>query len=327
MGQRQKQDEYAREQAEGRAKSKRELATDLARGLATHRHEMERERARQTGGKRIPITPEILAYAKEHKIAIPPGTTDVPEGVLYRDMPTAELGLRYKLAPETVADVDEVVKGIARGDAPPDLGEYGRDSVIRIHMTAKLMRMGYNLKTQQQKFLAEKVFLRSANGTIAVRGMRNVVNARESLDYTQQLLDQSNGVIPRGRFTMFNKIEMTKAAEGLYGPEAAALARQLRAQVAAVRFELSNIYMGGTAPTDQAIKKAMDVIDSDWSEDGLRGAIALARRDLGIRVNAIREVGPITLEDGEVKGAPKLPGNNAEKDSGTINFWLRGLSK
>lgn len=295
---------FESEQANRAKQVERNAAAKFTAGrdLARRRWDMYREQQRGPRGSsrqmvtlddgtEVPMTAAI-ANARAKKAGLIPDRADV--------------SVRPKLDEQTLSYIETVADGIKRGDVNPDPEAYGRDSNVRLALTDAMIRRGLNPMRMAQKYNAEKTFLRSANGTIALRGMRNVVNARESLDYTETLLDESLPLIKRGPVSIFNRASMTAAAEGAYGPEAAASARKLRAQVAAVRFELSNIYMGGTAPTDQAVKKAMDVIDSNWSEAGLRGAIELARRDLGIRVNAIKEVGPISLDErGGVVGEPK----------------------
>jgi hypothetical protein len=90
---------------------------------------------------------------------------------------------------------------------------------------------------------------------------------------------------------LLNKANLALAKGGAYGKDAAAIANSLSTQIADVRADLASVYMGGNSPTDQAFQLAKTSLDEDWDQSVLKKMTALARSNVQIRQNSIRNTG------------------------------------
>ena len=85
--------------------------------------------------------------------------------------------------------------------------------------------------------------------------------------------------------------------------------------------ELGNVYMGGNSPTDHALTLAAKNLSADWSEGQLRAALTLARTNLRIRANSIKNVGVSGIDQSRYAptSTPQTPGETAP----TEETWTR----
>jgi hypothetical protein len=188
-------------------------------------------------------------------------------------------------------DVDGIADAIISGDQPPTLqGLYRLGAPVR----AALARKGYNLANAQLDWAATQRHLSTLNGPQQTRLRQATDNAEHSLDVIDALAQQWKG----GRFAILNKANLALAKSGAYGREAATIARQLEGQIADVTSELANVYMGGNSPTDHALALASKNLSAEWDERTLRDMIKMARTNLQIRANSIKNTGVIGVGGG-----------------------------
>jgi len=193
--------------------------------------------------------------------------------------------------------VSAVAEGIASGNQPPDLSRlYGMSAEVR----AALQKKGYNLTQATQDWKATERWLSTLNSPVQLRMRQATEFAKESLDLIdnpekpgEDLIGELGQHISRSKFKVFNKAAIAAAKNGLLGEEAAGAATRLDSQIRDLQSELATVYKGGNSPTDLGLKSAMDMLSSDWSDKVLRQAVDLARKNLSIRLNSIRQAGPV----------------------------------
>lgn len=200
-------------------------------------------------------------------------------------------------APNPNADAQEIAAGIIDGTQPPDLrGMYSKSAGVR----AELHRNGYDLTSAQLDWQATQKFMATANGAQQTKMRQSVDNASHSLDLIDALADQWDA----GRFPALNAARLAAAKGGALGPEAQKIAAKLSAQIADVTSEFGNVIMGGTSPTDHALKLASDNFGTNWSRPTLKALTDQARKNLQIRMNSIRNTGPVIPGGGASQYAP-----------------------
>lgn len=197
----------------------------------------------------------------------------------------------------------EVAGAIIAGDQPPDLkGLYRYGASVR----AELARNKYDLTKAQLDWQATSKHLATLNGPQQLRLRQAATTAYESLDLIEKLADAWKG----GRFQVLNRARLGAAKQGNIGGSwtgtlpigsngedvtkdwsAQEIATMLDAQITDVTSELGNVYMGGNSPTDHALSLAGKNLGSQWSEQTLRSAVALARTNLRYRLNSIQSAG------------------------------------
>jgi len=286
-------------------KDRRAAAREFAMGLAKHRWSLQAQQ--DTGrqmftlpdGTQIPMTAAVANGLATKQGVIPTPTAKTPPP---------------KVDPATMDRLHRIAQGIKEGRLSPDLETYGRDTNVKVALADELLKIGVDPKHLSEQYLAEKAFLRSANGPVALRLTRNVMNTKNSIPVSRKLIGDVESAIPRGTVKIFNKATMVAALNGAYGPQASAAAAKLNMQLKGLALELSNVYQGGTAPYDNTIRALMDTLSSDWNVDALNGALDVAGIDLGVRIQAMRDVGPIGL------GADNKPTNipGLESDSNAV---------
>jgi hypothetical protein len=152
---------------------------------------------------------------------------------------------------------------------------------------AALAKKGYNLATANLDWTATQKHLNTLNGAQQTRMAQAVDNAAHSLDVIDDLANQWKG----GKFPILNKANLALAKSGAQGSEAQKIATQLEAQISDVTSELGNVYMGGNSPTDHALTLAAKNLSADWSAATLQAMTKLARTNLQIRLNSMRNIG------------------------------------
>lgn len=195
------------------------------------------------------------------------------------------------------ANVEAIADAIVQGLQPPTMtGLYGKTAAVR----AALARRGYNLTNATLDYDATKRHFATLNGPQQTRLRQAANTAMHSLDVVEELSNKWQG----GAFPLLNKGRLAAATNGVLGPEAQVLATQLTAVITDVTSELGNVYMGGNSPTDHALQLAAKNLSEDWSLPQLKAALDLARTNLTIRQNAIRNSGTISQSGGYGQGKP-----------------------
>ncbi|MGE0445584.1 MAG: hypothetical protein AB7P99_10170 [Vicinamibacterales bacterium] len=201
------------------------------------------------------------------------------------------------------ADVDAIADAIVRGEQPPTTtGLYGKTAAVR----SALAKRGYNLTNAALDYDATRRHFQTLNGPQQTRIRQAADTALHSLDVIDELARQWQG----GRFPILNRGRMAAAKAGALGVEAQKIATQLDAQITDVTSELANVYMGGNSPTDHALSLASKNLNAAWSLPQLRSALDLARTNITIRQNAIRNVGVIGPTPSAPAAAPIAPKPN-----------------
>jgi hypothetical protein len=185
-------------------------------------------------------------------------------------------------------DPDAIAKAMKEGTLPPTMEglSRGQGGVVQ----SKLAKLGLNYSMLNQDWKATSRHFQTLNGTQQTRLRQAATTARESLDIIDQLAEQWNG----GKYPILNKASLTLAKQGALGEDAQKIATTLEAQITDVVSEMSNVYMGGNSPTDQALKLAAKNLSADWSKGQLKAGTDLARKNLTIRLNSIANTGAIT---------------------------------
>lgn len=199
------------------------------------------------------------------------------------------------------ADIKEAVAGMKDGTIPPQLP--GRASKNYTAMMAEAHRQGYDLSAAVTDWNATQKHIASMNGAQQLRLNQSVNALPELLDSVESLAKQWKG----GRFPLLNSVTLKAAKGGAFGAQAASIAKKLDAQIADVTADLGNVYMGGNSPTDHALKLAEKSLSADWSEAVLIDMIGLARKNVTIRQNSIKNTGVAGASD-QNPYAPPAPG-------------------
>lgn len=182
-------------------------------------------------------------------------------------------------------DVKDTIAGMRDGSLPPLLP--GRASREYVALLGEAKRQGFDLAGAATDWQATQKHIATLNGAQQLR-LNQAVNALpEMLDSVEALAKQWKG----GRFPLLNKANLAAAKAGAYGQNAASIANQLDAQIADVTADLGNVYMGGNSPTDHALELAGKSLKGEWSEQVLLDMVKLARNNVTIRRNSIRNVG------------------------------------
>src|SRR6187399_1992805 len=159
-----------------------------------------------------------------------------------------------RLSEDEKGVVSEIAEGIYNGNASPTLtGMYK----LRPYVQAELNRKGFNLADAETDWRAYQRYLATRNGAPNLRMESALYTADHSLDVIADLANQWDALdktLWDGKYKLLNKGTVMLATNGALGPEAAKLAQQLQAQINDVSSELGQIYMGGTSPTDHALK-------------------------------------------------------------------------
>lgn len=177
----------------------------------------------------------------------------------------------------------ENAAGIFLGTRPPLTG-FGANSKEGMVVTAGLNALGYNLTQATEDWQAMQKRISTMNGTQQVRLQQAITFSYDSLD----IIDQLNSEWQGGQFPILNKANLALAKNGAFGKDAQSLATRLDAQINDLTSELGTVYKGGNSSTDESLKLAAGNLKSDWSQQTLDDAINLARTNLKIRLNSIK---------------------------------------
>jgi hypothetical protein len=199
------------------------------------------------------------------------------------------------------SDVKDAVTGMREGTIPPQLP--GRASKEYVAIMAEAHRQGYDLATAATDWSATQKHIATMNGAQQLR-LNQAINALpEMLDKVDSLASQWKG----GRFPILNKANLIAAKNGLFGPQVASVATQLGTQIADVTADLGNVYMGGNSPTDHALGLAAKSLGEDWDEKVLHDMVKLAKANVTIRRNSIRNTGVAGASEKNPYAPPPQP--------------------
>lgn len=208
---------------------------------------------------------------------------------LFRSQTT---GSQYgTLTPEGAEDI---ANQVVAGKFPPDLKGLYRPGPVM----AALAKKGYDLTQARSDWEAWTKHVASLNGAAQLRLAQAVDFNIESLDLLEEKNREASKFVDRSRFPVWNKAAMQWALSGAGGQAAQNAASDLQIQIKDLQSEIAVVYKGGNSPTDVGLKTAADIFNSDWDESRLSSAIKLARRNLGYRLNSMRNVGAAGMSRG-----------------------------
>jgi len=196
-------------------------------------------------------------------------------------------------------DVKQAVAAMKEGSVPPMLP--GRASKEYIATMAEARRQGYDLAKAATDWTATQKHIATMNGAQQLRLNQAINSLPDMLDKVDALASQWKG----GRFPVLNKANLALAKGGAYGSEVASVANQLDAQIADVTADLGNVYMGGNSPTDHALGLAGKSLSADWDEKVLHDMVKLAKTNVTIRSNSIKNTGVAGASDTNPYAAPQ----------------------
>lgn len=182
-------------------------------------------------------------------------------------------------------DAKAIAGEIVAGRQPPVV-----HARIEGPVRAALARDGYDLTHATQDWTSTQKYLSTLNGPGQVRLRQAVDFAYESIPLVNDLAKQWEG----GGFPLLNSARLFGAKQGALGPQAQQLAVKLDQQIIEMQSELAVVYRGGNSPTDEAMKQAAHVLQSNWSLPTLQSALGLLQQNLLIRRNSIVSAGAAT---------------------------------
>jgi hypothetical protein len=196
------------------------------------------------------------------------------------------------------SDVKEAVAGMKDGTLPPQMP--GRASKDYTAILAESRRQGFDLGKANLDWNATQKHVATMNGAQQLR-LNQAINALpDMLDSVDSLASKWKG----GRFPVLNKANLALAKGGAYGSDVASIANQLDAQIADVTADLGNVYMGGNSPTDHALGLAGKSLKGEWDEKVLHDMVKLAKTNVTIRQNSIKNTGVAGASEGNPYAAP-----------------------
>jgi hypothetical protein len=227
-----------------------------------------------------------------------PGSGGIDVSTRVRPIPPAAAGA----SPTALNDVKESVAGMMDGTLPPMLP--GRATKEYLATMAEAHRQGFDLQGAVTDWNATQKHIASMNGAQQLRLNQAINSLPDMLDSVDSLASQWKG----GRFPILNKANLALAKGGAYGAEVASVANQLDAQIADVTADLGNVYMGGNSPTEQALKLAGKSLNGEWDETVLHNMVGLARKNVTIRHNSIKNTGVSGASDNNPYGTQAASG-------------------
>jgi hypothetical protein len=229
--------------------------------------------------------------------ALPDGTD-----VSTRVAPIPPAALRVNVGGST--DVKDAVAGMKDGTLPPQMP--GRASKDYTAILAESRRQGFDLGKANLDWTATQKHVATMNGAQQLRLNQAINSLPDMLDKVDALATQWKG----GKFPVLNKANLALAKGGAYGSDVASVANQLDAQIADVTADLGNVYMGGNSPTDHALGLAGKSLNGAWDEKVLHDMVKLAKTNVTIRSNSIKNTGVAGASDtnpyGNQPGGPPV---------------------
>lgn len=174
---------------------------------------------------------------------------------------------------------------IIAGRQPPHI-----EQRIAGPVKAALGEQHYDLVKATQDWTSTQKYLSTLNGPGQVRLRQAVDFAYESIPLVDNLAKEWQG----GGFPLLNSARLIGAKQGVFGPQAQAIATKLDQQIVEMQAELAVVYRGGNSPTDEAMKQAAHILQTNWSLPTLQAALGLLQQNLLIRRNSIVSAGAAT---------------------------------
>ncbi len=163
----------------------------------------------------------------------------------------------------------------------------GRATKEYLATIAEARRQGFDIASAATDWSATQKHIATLNGAQQTRLNQSINSLPEMLDKVDALSAKWKG----GQFPILNSANLKAAKGGVYGKDVQSVATQLDAQIADVTADLGSVYMGGNSPTDHALGLAAKALSADWSQSTLKDMTTLARNNVQIRSNSIKNTG------------------------------------
>jgi hypothetical protein len=253
------------------------------------------------------LTGQVKELADAKRIIASPGSSSEEKAAakMFIDKYNAEIQgalTRNVNIASTAEDAPLIADAIEQGIQPPTLVGLAR-SGLAAKVRGELAKRGFNLVQAENDWRSTQRWLATMNSQMQVRLRQATDFAFTSLDLIDELSDEVSKKVPRGQYPVLNRAALIAAKGGLFGQDAQEAATNLDVQIRDLQGELAQVYKGGTSPTDIGLKQAQDILNSSWSHNQLKKAVALARTNLRIRLNSIGMAGPL----GVSPQSPYLP--------------------
>ncbi len=216
----------------------------------------------------------------------------------FPSQPRAAQGGGAAGAPSEYDNIKTAIAGMKDGTLPPQMP--GRASKDYTAIMAEAKRQGFDLSGAVTDWTATQAHIKTLNGAQQTRLNQAIGALPDLLDSVDELSKKWDN----GRFPVLNRANLALAKNGAFGKEAASLANQLTTQIADVVGDLGTVYMGGNSPSDHGIELAKTALSADWDRKVLHDMVGLAKKNVQIRQNSIRNVGVQGASEGNVY-APK----------------------
>lgn len=264
-------------------------ASAAASFLAQHRLALMREANQKPTATTIHITadpndPQRIA-AKNNGIALPPGEFDAPLSLLTRDMPAATQPTAE------VAGADDAAEMMSNGTLPPTFLQ-GRPTQYTLQVVAGLKKRGTNVSKLTQEWNAATAFTKNANSATQLR-FRQALSAIPGLIGEVSGLNQQlkNAGIKENRIPIVNRAQLSMVRGGFAdSPAAQSLVTRYRTAINAIPSEVGFAEMGGNAPTDKAMDRAVKQFNEAYSFEAANAALDEINRLASIRENTMNAV-------------------------------------
>jgi hypothetical protein len=186
-------------------------------------------------------------------------------------------------------DAESIAEGVMNGVIDPSLKGLFRSKPYVLSILAK---HGYDQKTAALDYYGMQRYISTANSTPIFKLRSSAETAYHSLDLVDEFAKQwkANAHMPA-----LNKANLIAAKNGAYGKDAAALANKLDGQITDLQSEIAVVNQGGGVPSIPALENASHLLRSDWDESTLLQMTDLSRRNLQIRLNSLKSIGPADL--------------------------------
>lgn len=216
-------------------------------------------------------------------------------------------------------DPKQIAQGIVDGTLPPDLGQYSR--FIQGAVAAELKRThDFDLVKAQREWSATKRWISTLNGPQQERLTQAINFTYETIPLLESAFDEWKNSGATTGMRIFNKATLA-AAKQLPG-QAGASAQKLELLVTDFVNELSQVYRGGYAPTNESLQMADKNLRADWNEQTFKQALGTIKKVLVARRNAVNMSSPRAVESGSpyMKGLERnpIPGSGSPE---TVKTW------
>src|SRR5439155_994591 len=143
-------------------------------------------------------------------------------------------------------------------------------------------KRGFNLKAAQEDWKSTVQHIQTANSSQQLRLRQAVSELNSQIPLIESLYEQYKAKTKDSKYKIINAANLEAAAQS--GGELGALATSLRGQIGLIRGNLSQIIIGGYAPTNEAIKLTGDTLSGNWDQPTFERALKTMRSDVQIRM-------------------------------------------